>query len=322
MHRPVLAREAIEALAIRPDGTYVDGTFGRGGHSRLILERLGPAGRLIALDRDPEAEAASRAMADTRFSFYRETFSSIEKVLKDMPPVSGMLFDLGVSSPQLDDPARGFSFRADGPLDMRMDPATGPSAAEWLATAEQQQITEVLRDYGEERFAKQIAASIVAARRREPILRTRQLADLVGEAVRTREPGQDPATRTFQALRIHVNRELEEVSVMLPRATAQLEVAGRLAVISFHSLEDRIVKRFLQAQSRPNVPDRLPLRASEMPEAPLRILGRAIRASAPEIRRNPRARSAILRVAARTAGTFQPAPQPNSRIEPGARWRN
>jgi 16S rRNA (cytosine1402-N4)-methyltransferase len=230
-----------------------------------------------------------------------------------------MLFDLGVSSPQIDDPTRGFSFRADGPLDMRMDPASSPSAAEWLATAEQQQITEVIRDYGEERFAKQIAAAIVDARRREPLLRTRQLADLVAAAVRTREPGQDPATRTFQAVRIHVNRELEEVSLMLPGAVARLAEGGRLAVISFHSLEDRIVKRFMQQLARPEVPRELPLRASEMPQPVLKLVGRAQRASPQETTRNPRARSATLRVAERTAVPFI---SPNTRIEPGARWRN
>ena len=317
MHEPVLLEEALEALAIRPDGTYVDGTFGRGGHSRAILERLGADGHLIAVDRDPEAERAAAEIRDARFHFVRTPFSVLAKVLGERK-VHGMLFDLGVSSPQLDDARRGFSFRADGPLDMRMDPTQGESAAQWLAMAEQKQIEEVVRNYGEERFAKQIAATIVAARRGEPIGRTGQLAHLVAKAVRTREPGQDPATRTFQALRIHVNRELEEVSLMLPQALAHLAEGGRLAVISFHSLEDRIVKRFMQAQSRPDVPARLPLRASEMPEAPLRIVGRAIRASASETRRNPRARSAILRVAARTAGTLQP----NLRIEPGARWRN
>jgi 16S rRNA (cytosine1402-N4)-methyltransferase len=319
-HLPVLAAEAIEALALRPAGTYLDGTFGRGGHSRLILERLGPSGRLIAIDRDPEAAAAARSITDTRFSFFREKFSSIEKILKDGPLVDGMLFDLGVSSPQIDDPARGFSFRADGPLDMRMDPATGPSAAQWLATAEQQEITEVIRGYGEERFAKQIAAAIVAARSGEPLLRTRQLADLVGQAVRTREPGQDPATRTFQALRIYLNRELEEVSLMLPRALERLAAGGRLAVISFHSLEDRIVKRFLQSAARPEVPRELPLRASEMPQPALKLLGRATKPSADEVRANPRARSAILRVAERTAAPF--AASPSNRIEPDARWRN
>jgi 16S rRNA (cytosine1402-N4)-methyltransferase len=312
MHEPVLAREAIEALAIRPDGIYVDGTFGRGGHARLILERLGPSGRLIALDRDPQAAEAARAVADPRFTFFRARFSELSMVPAQ---VQGMLFDLGVSSPQLEDPARGFSFRHDGPLDMRMDPEAGMSAADWLAAAEEKEIGRVIRDYGEERFAKQIAAAIVAARRSEPIVRTRQLADLVGQTVRTREPGQDPATRTFQALRIHLNRELEEVALMLPQATARLAPQGRLAVISFHSLEDRIVKRFMQHAARPEMPRRLPLKASEMPQPLLRIVGRAQRASPEETRRNPRARSATLRVAERTA-------VPYSRIEPGARWRN
>jgi 16S rRNA (cytosine1402-N4)-methyltransferase len=316
MHEPVLAREAIEALAVRPDGIYVDGTFGRGGHSRLILERLGPAGRLIALDRDPQAAEAARAIGDARFRFFKAKFSELEMVPSG---VQGMLFDLGVSSPQLDDPARGFSFRHDGPLDMRMDPEADMSAAEWLAKAEEQEIRGVIRDYGEERFAKQIAAAIVAARRSEPIVRTRQLADLVARAVRTREPGQDPATRTFQAVRIHVNRELEEVSMMLPQAVSRLAPQGRLAVISFHSLEDRIVKRFMQALARPEMPRRLPLRASEMPEPVLRIVGRAQRASRQEITRNPRARSATLRVAERTAAPYS---MPSPRIEPDARWRN
>ncbi|HEY5897672.1 MAG TPA: 16S rRNA (cytosine(1402)-N(4))-methyltransferase RsmH, partial [Burkholderiales bacterium] len=305
------------ALAIRPDGLYVDGTFGRGGHSRAILERLGARGRLIALDRDPEAASAAGEIGDTRFSFFRTAFSSLSTVL-GAQRADGMLFDLGVSSPQLDDPTRGFSFRGDGPLDMRMDPTQGESAAQWLARAEEQQIREVIRDYGEERFAKQIAAAIVAARGREPLVRTRQLADLVAKAVRTREPGQDPATRTFQALRIHVNRELEEVSLMLPQAVAHLAARGRLAVISFHSLEDRIVKHFLQSLARPAVPRGLPLRESEMPQPAIKLLGRAIRASDQETRRNPRARSALLRVAERTAGPFNP----NQRIEPGARWRN
>jgi 16S rRNA (cytosine1402-N4)-methyltransferase len=322
MHEPVLAREAIEALALRPDGIYVDGTFGRGGHSRLILERLGPTGRLIALDRDPQAAEAARAIGDPRFSYFKAKFSELEMVPSG---VQGMLFDLGVSSPQLDDPARGFSFRHDGPLDMRMDPEAGMSAAEWLATAEQKEIGRVIRDYGEERFAKQIAAAIVAARRSEPIRRTRQLADLVARAVRTREPGQDPATRTFQAVRIHVNRELEEVSLMLPQAVARLAPQGRLAVISFHSLEDRIVKQFMQSLARPEVPRGLPLRASEMPQPVLRIEGRAQRASRLEITKNPRARSATLRVAERTAAPYSmPASpfMPSSRIEPDARWRN
>jgi len=322
MHEPVLLQETLAALAIRGDGVYVDGTFGRGGHSRAILEQLGPRGRLIALDRDPDAEEAARGLKDSRFRFFRSKFSSLSETLDaaDLRLADGMLFDLGVSSPQLDDPARGFSFRADGPLDMRMDPQAGPSAAEWLATAEQQQIKEVIRDYGEERFAKQIAAAIVAARRREPLLRTRQLADLVGEAVRTREPGQDPATRTFQALRIHLNRELEEVSLMLPQALTRLAPLGRLAVISFHSLEDRIVKRFLQGAARPDVPRGLPLRASEMPQPAVKLIGRATKPSQHETRANPRSRSAVLRVAERTAAPYLPSM--NVRIEPDARWRN
>jgi 16S rRNA (cytosine1402-N4)-methyltransferase len=317
VHEPVLLCEALDALAIRPEGLYVDGTFGRGGHSRAILERLGPQGSLIALDRDPEAERAAQELRDARFTFVRTSFSQLGRVLAGRK-AHGMLFDLGVSSPQLEEAERGFSFRRDGPLDMRMDPQSGETAAQWLARAEEKQIGEVIRAYGEERFAKQIAAAIVAARGREPLLRTGQLADLVAKAVRTREPGQDPATRTFQALRIHLNRELEEVSLMLPQAVAGLAEAARLAVISFHSLEDRIVKRFLQSASRPDVPERLPLRAAEMPLPALRIIGRAVRASVQETRRNPRARSAILRVAERTAGPFQP----DTRIEPGARWRN
>jgi 16S rRNA (cytosine1402-N4)-methyltransferase len=316
MHEPVLLNEAIEALAIDPQGAYLDGTFGRGGHSRAILERLGPQGRLIALDRDPQAEHAAQEIRDARFSFVRAPFSALSQTLGSQM-LRGMLFDLGVSSPQLDDPSRGFSFRADGPLDMRMDPTQGESAAQWLARAEEQQIREAIRDYGEERFAKQIAAAIVAARRSEPLVRTRQLADLVAKAVRTREPGQDPATRTFQALRIHVNRELEEVSLMLPQAAAHLAPGARLALISFHSLEDRIVKRFMQANARPEVPRGLPLREAEMPQPALRLVARAQRASEQETRRNPRARSAILRVAERTAG-----PLTDIRIEPGARWRN
>ena len=317
MHEPVLLSEAIAALPIRADGLYLDGTFGRGGHSRAILERLGAAGRLIALDRDPAAEREALSIRDPRFTFVRARFSALGEVLAGRR-AHGMLFDLGVSSPQLEDPGRGFSFRHDGPLDMRMDPQAGEPAAAWLARAEEQQIREVIRNYGEERFAKQIAAAIVAARRREPLLRTRQLADLVAKAVRTREPAQDPATRTFQALRIHVNRELEEVSLMLPQAARHLEPGGRLAVISFHSLEDRIVKRFMQAAARPPVPRGLPLREAEMPQPVLRIVGRPIRPSEQETRRNPRARSAILRVAERTAGPLQP----DNRIEPGARWRN
>ena len=306
-HLPVLLEEALEALAVKPSGTYVDGTFGRGGHSRAILARLGPAGRLVALDRDPQAVAAAREITDARFSIAQAKFSELTRILGALgvAAVDGMLFDLGVSSPQLDDPARGFSFRAEGPLDMRMDPGSGTSAGEWLATASEREIGEGIRTYGEERFAKQIAKAIVAARGSEPLRSTRQLADLVGATVRTREAGQDPATRTFQALRILVNRELEEVQVMLPQALALLAPGGRLAVISFHSLEDRIVKRFMQSHARPEVPRDLPLRASEMPEATLRIVGRAIRPGEGEVRANPRARSATLRTAERTLAPWR-----------------
>ncbi len=320
-HRAVLAAEAVAALAVRADGAYADLTFGRGGHSRAILAALGPAGRLIALDRDPEAIAAAQALTDPRFSIVHAPFSELARVLDaaQLPLVHGVLADLGVSSPQLETPARGFSFRADGPLDMRMDPTRGRSAAQWLAAATQTEIGEAIRDYGEERFAKQIAAAIVAARAREPIVRTQQLADLVAAAVRTREAGQDPATRTFQALRILVNRELEEVSLMLPQAVARLAPGGRLAVLSFHSLEDRIVKRFMRALAQPTLPRDLPIRASEMPQAALRILSRPVRAGAAERAVNPRARSAVLRVAERTDVPFDP--ESLALIEPDA-WRS
>ncbi len=320
-HRAVLVAEALEALAIRADGIYVDGTFGRGGHSRAILERLGPRGRLIAIDRDPEAVAAAGAIRDPRFSIVHARISELSAVLErcNARRTNGLLFDLGVSSPQLDDPARGFSFRADGPLDMRMDPTHGVSAAEWLATAAEPDIREAIGGYGEERFAKQIAKAIVAARGREPIRSTQQLAEIVAAAVRTREAGQDPATRTFQALRILVNLELEEVSLMLPQALERLETGGRLAVISFHSLEDRIVKRFFSAASKPDLPRDLPLRASELPPSPLRLVGRAQRASRAEVAANPRARSALLRVAERTAASIDP--KMFNRIEPDA-WRS
>ncbi|MBI1942555.1 MAG: 16S rRNA (cytosine(1402)-N(4))-methyltransferase RsmH [Betaproteobacteria bacterium] len=308
-HRAVLLEEALAALALRPDGIYVDATFGRGGHSRAILARLGPSGRLIALDRDPEAIAAARRIRDARFVAEHAPFSALAQVLErhGVGQAHGVLADLGVSSPQLADPARGFSFRADGPLDMRMDPSRGESAAHWLARATEQQIREAVRGYGEERFAKQIAKAIVAARAREPIRRTEQLAAVVAAAVRTREVGQDPATRTFQALRILVNRELEEVALMLPQALRRLAPGGRLVVISFHSLEDRLVKRFLRACSQSGLPADLPIRASEMPQPALRILGRATRASAAEIAANPRARSATLRAAERTNAELDPA---------------
>ena len=303
VHAAVMAEEAVAALKVRGDGVYVDATFGRGGHSRLILARLGATGRLIAMDRDPEAVAAAQAIDDPRFSIARAPFSRIGEMLRQsgVAAVDGVLLDLGVSSPQIDEARRGFSFRGDGPLDMRMDPQHGLSAAQWLQTATEAQIREVIRDYGEERFAKQIAAAIVAARARWPVDTTRKLAALVAEAVPAREPRQDPATRTFQALRIHLNQELEELSLVLPQCVALLRAGGRLAVISFHSLEDRIVKRFMRAQSTADaLPERLPVRAAELPQPPLRLVGRAQRATADEVARNPRARSAVLRVAERT----------------------
>jgi 16S rRNA (cytosine1402-N4)-methyltransferase len=311
-HRPVLLAEALAALAVRKNGTYVDATFGRGGHSRAILERLGPAGRLIALDRDPAAVQAAGELADPRFRIVHAPFSELSATLDRLgvAQVQGVLADLGVSSPQLDDASRGFSFQADGPLDMRMDPTRGVSAAEWLATATEQQLREAIGGYGEERFAKQVAKAIVDARAREPIRRTEQLAVVVAAAVRKRqtrrEAGQNPATRTFQAIRILVNRELEEVALMLPQAIARLAAGGRLAVISFHSLEDRLVKRVFKAASADSLPADLPIRARDLPQPPLRLLGKARRASDAEVAANPRARSATLRAAERTEADFDP----------------
>jgi 16S rRNA (cytosine1402-N4)-methyltransferase len=316
-HVPVLLEEAVAALRIRVGGTYVDATFGRGGHSRAILARLGPGGRLVAVDRDPSAEAAAAALDDPRFVFRRAWFSELPDVLGSLSiaAVDGVLLDLGVSSPQLDDAARGFALRADGPLDMRMDPARGEPAAAFLARADVRELTEVIRDYGEERFAQSIARAIVAARAHEPIVRTRQLAALVAQAVRTRPRGdrsQDPATRTFQALRIHVNRELEELTLTLARTVPLLDLHGRLAVISFHSLEDRIVKRFFRQASQPFGGDprlaRLAIAAAALPAPALVPVGRAIRPGAAEVAANPRARSATLRVAERTDA---PLPHPS-----------
>ena len=306
-HKTVLLQEAVDALAIRADsrraeGSYVDATFGRGGHSRLILERLGAHGRLIALDRDPQAVAAATRISDARFCAVHASFAELAGVLErlGLEGVDGVLLDLGVSSPQLDDAARGFSFRRDGPLDMRMDTSQGQTAAQWLETASEAEIREVIRDYGEERFAKQIAKAIVAARQGGPIVTTGQLAAIVGAAVRTREKSKDPATRTFQAVRIYLNQELAHLSLALPQILELLNPGARLAVISFHSLEDRIVKRFMRDAARADVPIRLPLRESELPQPRLRLIGKPLRASAQEIAANPRARSATLRVAERT----------------------
>jgi len=302
----VLLHEAVENLNVRSSGTYVDCTFGRGGHSRLILSRLGPDGRLIALDRDPQAVRAAAEIDDGRFAIFHGAFSRVAELLAaaGVTRVHGVLLDLGVSSPQLEEAARGFSFRHDAPLDMRMDVTRGATAAEWLAVATESEIREVIRDYGEERFAKSIAAAIVAARARGTLGTTRELAALVAEAVPTREPRQDPATRTFQALRIHVNQELEELSLALPQCVELLEPGGRLVVISFHSLEDRIVKRFFREHSRADtLPPRLAVRARDLPHPKLRLVGKARRPAAAEIAMNPRARSAIMRVAERAAHT-------------------
>lgn len=302
-HLTVLLKEAVDALIIKADGTYVDGTYGRGGHSGEMLSRLGAQGRVIALDRDPQAIAAAARVGDPRLIVRRARFGTLGQVLSELgiDAVDGVLLDLGVSSPQLDDAARGFSFKQDGPLDMRMDPDSGPSAAQWLMQASEKEIGEVIRTYGEERFAKQIARAIVAARSQRTLQRTRELAEIVAKAVPTREPRQDPATRTFQAVRIFVNQELEELAMSLPQCVASLKPGGRLVVISFHSLEDRIVKRFLAKLAKPDVPKRLPLRQSEMPRGELRLIGKPVRAGEAEVRQNPRARSAIMRVAERLA---------------------
>ncbi len=309
-HVPVLLEEAVAALAIRREGTYVVGTFGRGGHARSILAALAPGGRLFAFDRDPAAAASACAIRDPRFVFGACWFSELPQALaaQGVERIDGALLDLGISSPQIDDPARGFSFRADGPLDMRMDPARGESAAAFLARATARELTEVIRDYGEERFAQSIAGAIVAARAVAPVVATRQLAAIVAKAVGARPRGdrsQDPATRTFQALRIFVNRELQELALILPAIVPMLAPRGRLAVISFHSLEDRIVKRFISSASQPFGGDprlaRLPIRTAALPPSPLALVGRAIRPTEREIAANPRARSATLRVAERTA---------------------
>ncbi|WP_298398416.1 16S rRNA (cytosine(1402)-N(4))-methyltransferase RsmH [uncultured Azonexus sp.] len=299
-HVTVLLDEAVDSLAIKQDGVYVDATFGRGGHSRRILSALGDSGRLVALDRDPQAIAAGAAMADRRFQLVHRAFGELAEAAAEagVASVDGILFDVGVSSPQIDDGERGFSFRYDAPLDMRMDTTQGETAAEWLARAELREITEVIKNYGEERFAFQIAKKVVAARVEQPIVTTAQFAALVREAVRTREPGQDPATRSFQALRIHINQELRQLEVVLPQALELLKPGGRLVVISFHSLEDRIVKNFMRAQSTADsLPKGLPLRADQLPQPKLRLIGKAIKPGAAEVAANPRARSAVMRVA-------------------------
>jgi 16S rRNA (cytosine1402-N4)-methyltransferase len=324
-HRTVLASVAADAVVTSPDGIYVDGTFGRGGHSREMLARLSGHGRLIAFDRDPQAEAAAQEIRDARFRFVRTRFSRMAATLAamDITRVQGILLDIGVSSPQLDDPQRGFSFRSTGPLDMRMDPDSGESAAEWLARASVDELTRVIRDYGEERFAAPIAKAIVARRAAgRPLATTADLAALVAATVpqsrKTVAGGaQHPATRTFQAVRIHVNQELEELALALEQSLQLLAPGGRLGVISFHSLEDRVVKRFIEAHAQPERARqgrdvraaRLPLRAADLPQPALRSLGKRV-ADGAEVAVNPRARSAILRVAERTEAPLAPEARP------------
>lgn len=328
-HRPVLLEPTIDALTLprfgkrskdlpdtderdaqRLSGIYVDGTFGRGGHSRALLARLGPDARLVVFDKDPEAIAEARrlAQADVRVTVVHEAFGTMRDTLSGLGIglVDGVMLDLGVSSPQIDDARRGFSFMRDGPLDMRMDTTRGETAAQWLARASVDEMREVIVRYGEERFALQVAKAIASRRAERPILTTLDLAELVSGAVRTREKGQHPATRTFQALRIYVNRELEELESALAAALTLLKAGGRMGVISFHSLEDRVVKQFIAAASRPQAAyARLPLRESEMPQPLLHSLGRVL-PEPTEIEVNPRARSAVLRVAQRTATPLGP----------------
>jgi 16S rRNA (cytosine1402-N4)-methyltransferase len=295
-HRTVLLSEAVEALQINPDGHYIDATFGRGGHSRLILSRLSAQGRLTAFDKDLDAIAEAAKLQDARFAIRHEGFSH----LGDLPEASaaGILMDLGVSSPQIDNAARGFSFRGNGPLDMRMDTTRGQSVAQWLADASIEHMTEVIRDYGEERFAGQIAKAIDRWRQeRGPLGSTAELAEVVAGAVKTREPGKDPATRTFQAFRIFINAELEELQQALSAALKVLQPQGRLVVISFHSLEDRIVKQFIAEHSREVFDRRAPFAAPKAMR--LNALGR-VKPSAEEIEGNPRSRSAVMRIAERT----------------------
>ena len=304
MHETVLLNEAVEALCIKADGTYVDATFGRGGHSRAILARLGRSGRLIAIDRDPDAVTSAASISDPRLAVLHGEFGRLLELVAQtgVAGADGVLLDLGISSPQIDTAARGFSFRLDGPLDMRMDPGHGQSAAEWLAQASEQEIGGVIKRHGEERFAKQIARAVVTARSSGPIERTRQLAQIVAKAVPTREPHQDPATRTFQALRIHINKELEELEIVLPQCLELLTAGGRLVVISFHSLEDRIVKHYMRAQALPGaLPRRLPVRAAEMKKPRLKLVSKPVYPTEDEVAANPRSRSAIMRVAERIA---------------------
>ena len=304
-HITVLLNEAVDALNIKPSGTYVDGTFGRGGHSRLILSRLEKSGRLYAIDRDLAALAEGQAIQDERFHISHLHFSEINQLASNnnLAKVDGILLDLGISSPQIDEGERGFSFRFDAPLDMRMDQTRGQTVAQLLTTISEQQLGKVIKDYGEERFAKQVARAIIKERTDgRAITTTGQLAKIVASAIPKIEPGQNPATRTFQALRIFVNSELEELSLILPKCLDLLAEGGRLVVISFHSLEDRIVKQFIQSeQNRDDLPSKFPVKAKDLPQPRLMAVGKAIKPSLNEVKQNPRSRSAVMRVAERTA---------------------
>jgi len=301
-HFSVLLHEAVDALNVRSSGTYLDGTFGRGGHSKEILKKLGKGGRLIAVDKDADAVLSANSLPKENFQIVHGSFADITRILSgyQIAEIDGVLLDLGVSSPQLNDASRGFSFMSDGPLDMRMDVTQGMSAANWLNGASTDEITQVLKDFGEERFAKNIARKIVQERQTCELVSTRQLVDIVTDAIPKRyQVLKNPATRTFQAIRIFINRELEDLEQFLQDVISRLSVGGRIVVISFHSLEDRIVKRFFKKICSIDVPDRLPVRASELPKSMYRLVGRAVRASSSEISRNVRSRSAIMRVAER-----------------------
>ncbi|WP_251978973.1 16S rRNA (cytosine(1402)-N(4))-methyltransferase RsmH [Salinicola avicenniae] len=304
-HTSVLLDGAVDALIQSPSGAYLDGTFGRGGHSRLILSKLSPGGRLLAVDRDPAALAAAQEIDDPRFTICPGVFAELDQhaALHGLAgELSGVLLDVGVSSPQLDDPARGFSFLRDGPLDMRMDPQSGVGAAEWLARTGEQEMARVFKVYGEERFAKRIARAIVSARQETPIARTHQLAEIVKAAHPAWEKGKHPATRVFQAIRIHLNEELEQLERALEAALQSLAPGGRLVVISFHSLEDRLVKRFIRDQARgdTHLPRGMPIREDQLNKR-LKPIGKAMRPGDREVDANPRARSAVMRVAEKLA---------------------
>lgn len=304
-HQTVLMDEAVEALVTDEHGFYVDGTFGRGGHSRLLLSRLSPQASLLAIDKDPRACSVGEELAgrDGRLEMVNASFADLSALIDERGKrgaVTGVLLDLGVSSPQLDDPERGFSFLHDGPLDMRMDPQRGVSAAEWLAEAGVDEIAVVLRDYGEERYAKRMARAIVELREHTPITRTAQLAAVIAEAHPAWEKGKNPATRAFQAIRIFINRELDDLRALLDQILDVLVVGGRLVVISFHSLEDRPVKRFIRECEQPRLPRGLPVTEAQIVRR-LRSVGKAVKASPEEVMRNPRARSAVMRVAEKLA---------------------